>query len=69
MEGGGNLEGCARTSGFDLLECFFLFEALRIVREVEAGIARRVRQIALPCGSRNRGIDAVGGMVYGEALR
>ena len=65
-DGGLNFEGFSRTRGLDF-ELFFLFEALRIVREVGVGIESRVRHIELLCGSRNRGIDAVGGMVYGEA--
>jgi hypothetical protein len=77
-DGGVNLEGFSRTRGFDFdfefefefeLKFFFLLEALRIVREVEVGIERRVRQIALLCGSRNRGIEVVGGMVYSESSR
>jgi hypothetical protein len=62
-DGGVNLEGFSRTRGLDF-ESFFWFEALRIVRKVEEGIGRRVRHIALLCGSRNRGIDAVRGMIY-----
>ena len=58
----------SRTTGFDLL-VFFLFEALRMVREDEVGVERRVRHIALLCGSRNRGMGVVGGMVYYEAPR
>jgi hypothetical protein len=64
-DGGTNLEGFSRTGGFDV-EFFFLLEALRIVREVEVGIERRVRHMAPRCGSRNRGIDVVGGIAYSE---
>lgn len=69
-DGGVNLEGFSSTSGFDFeFEFFFWFEALRIVWEVEAGIERRVRHIALLCGSRNRGIEVVGGIEYSERLQ
>lgn len=67
-DGGTNLEGFSRTRGFDV-ECFFLLETLRMEREVEVGTERRVRHIALRCGSRNRGIDVVGGIAYSEAPR
>jgi hypothetical protein len=67
-DGGTNLEGFSRTRGFDV-EFFFLLEALRIVREVEVGIERRVRHMAPRCGSRNRGIDVVGGIAYSETPR
>jgi hypothetical protein len=63
-----NLEGFSRTRGLDV-ELFFLFEALRMMRKVGVGIGKRVRHIALLCGSRNRGIDVVGGMMYSEAPR
>ena len=65
-----NLEGFSRTSGFDFeFEFFFWFEALRILRDVEAGIERRVRHIALLCGSKNRGIEVVGGIEYSQRLQ
>jgi len=65
-----NLEGFSSTNGFDFeFEFFFWFEALRIVRDVEAGIERRVRHIALLCGSKNRGIEVVGGIEYSERLQ
>jgi hypothetical protein len=67
-DGGTNLDGFSRTRGFDV-EFFFLLETLRIVREVEVGTGRRVRHIAPRCGSRNRGIDVVGGIAYSEAPR
>jgi hypothetical protein len=62
-DGGVNLDGFSRTRGLDFeLEVFFLFEALRIARDVDEGFGRRVRHIAPLCGSRNRGIEVVGGM-------
>jgi hypothetical protein len=65
-----NLEGFSSTSGFDFeFEFFFWWEALRIVRDVEAGIERRVRHIALLCGSKNRGIEVVGGIEDSERLQ
>jgi hypothetical protein len=67
-DGGTNLDGFSRTRGFDV-EFFFLLEALRIVREIEVGTERRVHHMAPRCGSRNRGIDVVGGIAYSEALR
>jgi len=57
------LVGFSRTRGFELFFDAF-FEALRIVMQLEAGVDRRVRHIALLCGSRNRGIDVVGGIVF-----
>jgi len=63
-DGGVNLEGFSRTRGLEFeVDVFFLFEALRIVRDVEEGVERRVRHIAPLCGSRNRGIEVVGDML------
>ncbi len=57
------MDGFSRTRGLDFeLEVFFLFEAFRIVRVVDEGFGKRVRQIGPLCGSRNRGIEVVGGM-------
>jgi hypothetical protein len=57
------LEG-AFAAGFGV--CFL--EALRIMCEVVDGVGRRARQIAPPCGRRNRGMEIVDGMVMWVAL-
>lgn len=60
-EGGLNLVGFSRTRGLELL--LELLEALRMSMEALEGCATRVRHIAPPCGNRNRGMEAVGGIV------